>query len=237
MPRAKRLRRARGSFTPSFRGGALRLGLFVSALIVVVAGAAWSKHWLLRKPEVKKGSVGLLVVGCKEQATAAGNPASPQVHSETSNTKVASDVPVASANMPTGSVAPVNPLPVKPKDAVASSTQSLASNNSRVQAAGKKTPPSSGLAANPSTVRPTAKATSDSIAAAAGESGIVPPKLIKSAPALAPIEALRNFDTGNVVVDAVGGTTGEGKLVSKLSGPPSPRSPALAPLQEHRYEP
>ena len=237
LPRAKRLRRARGSFTPSFRGGALRLGLFVSALIVALAGAAWSKHWLLRKPEVKKGPVGLLVVAAKEKSSPPGNPASPQVHSETSNTKVASDVPVASANMPTGSVAPVNPLPVKPKDAVASSTQSLASNNSRVQAAGKKTPPSSGLAANPSTVRPTAKATSDSIAAAAGESGIVPPKLIKSVRALAPIEALRDFETGNVVVDAVVGTTGEVNLVSILSGPPSLRSPAVASLKEYRYEP
>ncbi len=65
----------------------------------------------------------------------------------------------------------------------------------------------------------------------------MPPKLIKSVRALAPIEALRDFETGNVVVDAVVGTTGEVNLVSILSGPPSLRSPAVASLKEYRYEP
>jgi len=236
LPKARRSLRARGSFTPSFRGGALRLGLFVSALIATVAGAAWSRHWLLRKPEAQKGAVGSLVVAANEKSSLPGNPVGPPVHSEINNTKVASDASLAAASTPAGSTALRSPLPAEPKDAAEPPAHSLAPNNSRVQPAGKKTPPLSGLASNPPTVR-LAKATSDSIAAAAGESGIVAPKLIKSVRALAPIEALRDFETGNVVVDAVVGTAGEVNLVSILSGPPSLRSPAVASLKEYRYEP
>jgi len=236
LPKARRSLRARGSFTPSFRGGALRLGLFVSALIATVAGAAWSRHWLLRKPEAQKGAVGSLVVAANEKSSLPGSPVGPPVHSEINNTKVASDASLAAASTPAGSTALRSPLPAEPKDAAEPPAHSLAPNNSRVQPAGKKTPPLSGLASNPPTVR-LAKATSDSIAAAAGESGIVAPKLIKSVRALAPIEALRDFETGNVVVDAVVGTAGEVNLVSILSGPPSLRSPAVASLKEYRYEP
>jgi TonB family protein len=238
LPKARRSLRARGSFTPSFRGGALRLGLFVSALIATVAGAAWSRHWLLRKPEAQEGAVGSLVVAANEKSTPLpGSPVSQPGHLEINNAKAGSDASSASANTPAGSTVLRSPLPAEPKDAAEPPAHSLAPNNSRVQPAGKKTPPLSGLASNPSTVRPTAKATSDSIAAAAGESGIVPPKLIKSVRALAPIEALRDFETGNVVVDAVVGTAGEVNLVSILSGPPSLRSPAVASLKEYRYEP
>src|SRR5258708_32041199 len=62
LPRAKRLRRARGSFTPSFLGGALRLGLFVSALILALAGAALFKYLILPLPAGKKLPMGFLVV-------------------------------------------------------------------------------------------------------------------------------------------------------------------------------
>jgi protein TonB len=237
LPRAKRLRRARGSFTPSFRGGALRFGLFLSALIVTVAGAAWSRHWLPWKPAAKKGPVGSLVVAAKEKSSPLlGNASAAQAHSEINNTKVVADAPVASASTASGSTTLPSTLPADPNDGAEPSAP-LASNNSGARPAAKKTPTSTSLAGNQSTVRPAAKANSDSIAAAAGESGIVPPKLIKSVRALAPIEALRDFETGNVVVDAVVGTTGEVNLVSILSGPPSLRSPAVASLKEYRYEP
>src|SRR6266478_4974416 len=155
LPKARRSLRARGSFTPSFRGGALRLGLFVSALIATVAGAAWSRHWLLRKPEAQKGAVGSLVVAAKEKSTPLpGSPVGPPVHSEINNTKVASDASLAAASTPAGSTALRSPLPAEPKDAAEPPAHSLAPNNSRVQPAGKKTPPLSGLGSNPSTVRP-----------------------------------------------------------------------------------
>ena len=61
--------------------------------------------------------------------------------------------------------------------------------------------------------------------------------MIKSVRAVASIDALKDFETGNVVIDAVVGATGEVSLVSVLSGPPSLRSPAVASLKEYRYEP
>jgi len=238
LPRARRSLRARGSFTPTFRGGALRLGLFLSALIVTVAGAAWSKHWLLRKPEAKKEAVGLMVVTAKEKSSPLpGSPVSPQVHSEINNTKVTNDVSAASANVPAGSAALPTAPSAEPNDVAEVPAQPPESNHSGARPAGKRTPPSSGLAANRSTVPPAEKTNPDSIVAAVGESGVVPPKLIKSVRALAPIEAVRDFETGNVVVDAVVGTTGEVNLVSILAGPPSLRAPAVASLKEYRYEP
>src|SRR5713101_2648949 len=133
LPKARRSLRARGSFTPSFRGGALRLGLFVSALIVTVAGAAWSRHWLLRKPEAQKGAVGSLVVAAKEKTTPLpGSPVSQPGHLEINNAKAGSVASSASANTPAGSTALRSPLPAEPKDAAEPPAHSLAPNNSGV---------------------------------------------------------------------------------------------------------
>jgi len=238
LPKARRSLRARGSFTPSFRGGALRLGLFVSALIVTVAGAAWTRHWLLRKPEAQKGAVGSLVVAAKEKSSPLpGSPVTSQAHPEINNTKVASDASLGPANKPAGSTALPSALPTEPKDTAELAAQPLASNNSRVRPAGGKTPPSISLAGNRSAIRPTAKTVSGSIAPAAVEGDIVPPKLLKSVRAVASMDALKDFEIGNVVIDAVVGTSGEVSLASVLSGPPSLRSPAVASLKEYKYEP
>jgi protein TonB len=69
------------------------------------------------------------------------------------------------------------------------------------------------------------------------EGVIVPPKLIKSVRAVASLEALRDFETGNVVIDAVVGTEGEMHFIKVLSGPPSLRSPAVEAVKQYRYEP
>ena len=65
----------------------------------------------------------------------------------------------------------------------------------------------------------------------------MPPKLIKSVRAVASLEALRDFETGNVVIDAVVGTAGEVNFISVLSGPPSLRPAAVASLKDYQYEP
>ena len=65
----------------------------------------------------------------------------------------------------------------------------------------------------------------------------MPPKLIKSVRAVASIEDVRDFETGNVVIDAVVGTTGEVESTNVLSGPPSLRNSAVETLKQYRYEP
>ena len=86
-------------------------------------------------------------------------------------------------------------------------------------------------------VRPTARATSDPIVASPLESVIVPPKLIKSVRAVASLDDLRDFETGNVVIDAVVGTEGEVHFIRVLSGPPSLRAPAVEAVRQYQYEP
>ena len=66
---------------------------------------------------------------------------------------------------------------------------------------------------------------------------MLPPKLIKSVRAVASLEALRDFETGNVVIDAVIGTAGEVNFISVISGPPSLRPAAVESLKEYRYQP
>lgn len=65
----------------------------------------------------------------------------------------------------------------------------------------------------------------------------MPPKLIKSVRAVASLNALRDFETGNVMIDAVVGTEGEVKFINVLSGPPSLRAAAVEALKQYRYEP
>jgi protein TonB len=54
---------------------------------------------------------------------------------------------------------------------------------------------------------------------------------------VASLEALRDFETGNVVIDAVVGTSGEVNFVSVISGPPSLRDSAVQSLKQYKYEP
>ena len=65
----------------------------------------------------------------------------------------------------------------------------------------------------------------------------MPPKLIRSVLAVASLDALRDFETGNVVLDAVVGTEGEVHLITVISGPPSLRGPAVQAAKQYRYEP
>jgi hypothetical protein len=66
---------------------------------------------------------------------------------------------------------------------------------------------------------------------------VVPPKLIKSVRAIAAPEALQDFATGDVKLDAVVDATGRVKSMKAIAGPPSLRTPAMDALKEYRYEP
>lgn len=238
LPKAKRSLRARGNFTPGFRAGALRLALLTTALVITVVGAAWYKHWIPWNSAVKKPAVSVpsSTVNAKT-STLPGSQEADEAHSESSNTKVASDAPVTSLDTPSQRAALPDSPATEAADAAESAAQPSASSESVAQPAVRGKTPSTTLAAKRSTVHPTAKAAADSVAPSAVESVIVPPKLIKSVRALASLNALRDFETGNVMIDAVVGTEGEVKFINVLSGPPSMRAAAVEALKQYRYEP
>jgi TonB family protein len=238
LPKAKRPLRARGNFTPGFRGGVLRLALLTTALVVTATGAAWYKHWIPWRSAAKKPSASLPAIAVNARTSLP--PGSREVakeHSEFSNTKVASDAPVTSPGMLSQSAVLPNTLPPEPADAPDSPSQPFGSSGSVAQPAARRTSPFTTQAGKRAMVRPTASAPSDPIVPSAVESVMVPPKLIKSVRAVASLDALRDFETGNVVIDAVVGTAGEVNFISVLSGPPSLRAAAVEAVNQYRYEP
>jgi len=213
LPNSKRWRMPRGSFTPGFRKGALRLVLLAVALGITIVGAAWVKNWLPWKP-----------AGAKKPA---GN----------YNMRVASDVPLTSAGIPAKGAPAHNAEAPGQADGIAAPKAEASSGAPVEQPAMRKNAPRVTTARKPSIVRPAAKPASNVEAASGKEGVVVPPKLIHSVQAVATLEALRDFERGNVVIDAVVGTSGEVHFISVISGPPSLRAPAVESLKQYKYEP
>jgi TonB family protein len=223
LPKAKRPFRARGNFTPGFRGGVLRLALLTTALVVTAVGAAWHKHWIPWKSAAKRPSgSGPAIAVNPRTSLPQGSREAAKEHPEFNNTKVASDAPETSPSMPSR----VTDSPAQP----------FASSGSVAQPVVRRASPSATLMGKPATVRPTARAISGPIVASAVDV-MVPPKLIKSVRAVASLDALHDFETGNVVIDAVVGTEGEVHFISVISGPPSLRAPAVEAVKQYQYEP
>jgi Gram-negative bacterial TonB protein C-terminal len=238
LPKAKRSLRARGSFTPNFRGGVLRLALLTTALVLTAAGGASYKHWIPWKSATKKPVVSSPTTGVDAKTSLLpGSQTTAQAHPEFRDTKVASDAPVTSAGRPTQSAAVPDRVPPEPTDAVETGAQPFASSSSAAQPAVKRQSPATSAAENRPTVRPTARAASDSVAPSAVGGVFVPPKLIKSVRAVASLDALWDFETGNVVIDAVVGSAGEVNFISVLAGPPSLRAAAVESLKQYQYQP
>jgi TonB family protein len=223
LPKSKWRPRAGRNFTPGFRRGVLRLALLTAALVVTVGGATWYEHWILSKSAAKKPSVRVFAIVDSRTSLPPGSGDAAKEHSEFSNTKVASDAPATSPGIPS--------------QAAESPALPLESSGSVAQPAVRRTSPSTTLAAKRAVVRPTARATSDPIVASAAENVMIPPKLIKSVRAVASPDAVRDFETGNVVMDAVVGTDGEVHFITVLSGPPSLRAAAVEAVKQYRYEP
>src|SRR6266550_3765208 len=103
----------------------------------------------------------------------------------------------------------------------------------------QRTPSNSGtttlasVAARP----PSSAASPDSAAPSSQEATIVPPKLIKSVRAIASPEALRDFATGNMTLDAVVDASGHVKMMKVLTGPPSLQNAAMDALKQYQYAP
>jgi TonB family protein len=237
-PKRKRSPRARGSFTPGFREGALRLALLSAALVITAIGAAWYKHWIPWKSTENKPSVSTPASPVNaETSTAPGSQEAAKANSDSGKTKVVSDARVDSRGTSPRSAA----RPSKPASEIAgaaeASTQISDSSKAVAQPAKPRGPASTTLASKRSTIPTAANAASDIAAPSEAEGIVVPPKLIKSVRPVASMDAVRDFETGNVVIDALVGTAGEVASMNVLSGPPSLRGAAVEALKKYRYEP
>jgi len=86
----------------------------------------------------------------------------------------------------------------------------------------------------------------DHVAPAADENGsgsgvakedYIPPKLLYAVKSISPPDALRNYITGNVNLDALVDTTGHVRSVTVLSGPQKLRKTAIEEVRQYVYEP
>jgi len=102
-----------------------------------------------------------------------------------------------------------------------------------------------GLGNQPATSGSSAGAVSSTTAASdAGGVGTIPdgdgyigPKLVRGVKPVAPAEALKNYVTGNVNLDALVDAAGHVKSVTVLSGPPKLRETAIEDIKRYIYQP
>jgi TonB family protein len=212
LPNSKRWRLPRGGSTPEFNRAVLMMTIL---LLVLGVGTAWFKNWLPWK-------------------SAGAKPKKPAAYD---NMRVASDAPVTSAGMPAKSAPVSDADATAPADGSAAPVEAASSGAPVEPLASRKKASRAMAAAKASSVRPAAKPAANSEANSGKDSAVVPPKLIQSVQAVASLEAMRDFERGNVVIDAVVGTSGEVHFISVISGPPSLREPAVESLKQYKYEP
>src|SRR5437016_2374603 len=204
----KRSSKRKQKLGTSRRSGTLRVGLLFVTLLLVAASAAWYQHRLSWRPQPKR-------VSASAASSIAARPgpmvsSAPQQAADPHSTTRAS----AAASQP--SAASHDRAPSAPGKAAAAAVQAAAKRGVR---------------------RPSSEAPPDSAAPSSEEAPIVPPKLIKSVRAIAPPDALRDFVTGNVTLDAVVDPSGQVKSMKVLSGPASFHTAAMEALKQYRYEP
>jgi TonB family protein len=213
LRKSKRWRMPRGNFTPEFNRAMLKLAIVV--VVLGIGGTAWFKNWLPWKP-----------AGAKLKNAGAYD-----------NIRVASDAPVTSAATPAKSAPVSDAGATAPVDGSATPVEAASSSAPIEPVATKKKESRATTAAKGTSVRPAPKPAENLEAIPEKDTAVVPPKLIHSVQATVSIEAVRDFERGNVVIDAVVGTSGEVHFISVISGPPSLREAAVESLKEYKYEP
>jgi TonB family protein len=227
------------------RLGALRLGLLAAVSLFAVSVAAWNMHWFpwLSAPAPASFS------GRVSSAVRAAAHLSP--HTSTApkqnpgaepNSGASPDATVSSPSQSDSALAPAR-----------ANNSSAEARPSHASSHGKENPYSSLQA----TSNPVARSDSDSLTPVAKHSAVppasaidaittplpgdnaanAPPRLLKSVRAVAPSDALRDYVTGNVTLDAVIDESGHVKSIKVLSGPAMLHKAAMEALREYRYEP
>jgi len=210
----------------------LRLGLLFVTLLLVAASAAWYQHRLSWRPQPKRVSAGAASsIAARPGPTV--SPAPQQAADPRSTTRAS-----AAASQP--SAASHDRAPSAPAGAAGHATLAVpaAPAPGKAAAAAVQEQSAAGLSAAKRGVRrPSSEAPPDSATPSSEEAPIVPPKLTKSVRAIAPPDALRDFVTGNVTLDAVVDPSGQVKSMKVLSGPASFHTAAMDALKQYRYEP
>lgn len=225
--------------TTSGRSGALRIGLAAAALLLAAGSAARYLHWLPKLPQPRRiSAVAASSIAAHPGPTAISVPQkTADAHSNSGTSAPASNAPtppLSAASQHAVQPAPARgagpstlAVPEPPAPRAPAADPAVVQEKSVVAASvGKRTLP-----------RPLSTAAPDSAEPSSEEATIVPPKLIKSVRAIASPEALRDFATGNVTLDAVVDPSGHVKTMKVLTGPPSLHNAAMDALKQYQYEP
>jgi len=230
--------------------GKFRLALFSGLLLGVVLCGAWYMNWLplpslggiaqrLHPANSKKVESG--VAPHAAPAMASRTAATPNAASPDAVTTKPADEPVGgtveSENAPNteapapDAIAPANSAALKVKKPVApTASPARASAKEKAASAGS-------LRKNAPTAIPSATAEATLPEPAASDTTLVPPKLLKSASPVYPPDAMREYITGDVRVDALVEPDGRIGTMKILGGPVSLRQAALDALKQYEYAP
>ena len=230
----------------SGRGGADRLGSLRLALLAVVSVfavmvAAWNMHWLpwlSAKRSVADHTPATTRPGANAVPARPAAPPTAEAHPNPSSAAAGQSVGSApkqdaatlapARNAVRDSAATTPAEPAAPPDAAAVAAEAH-ERPAAVTPVVKRAPVHPSAAAEP----PRASA----VASPVDDASTTPPRLIKSARAVAPSRALREFMTGNVTLDALIDKSGEVKDMKVLSGPAIFHKAAMEALKKYRYEP
>jgi len=229
-------------------GSRLLLGVFVAGLLVASAGAAFYMH-LLPLPWLASERLGSPAANAAMPAPANSSP-----NNAPGNTPIAGHVATAPRAASASGSSPNGPISSAAESPATSSSPSssrgdtaapgavsasTASEDSAAADIALEKPSSVDLSPKHSQPHRGNKESSRSTASALSPeaSDIVPPKLLHSVRPVPPPEAVHDFVTGNVKVDALVDATGHVKSVSVLGGPESLRGAAMAAVKQYTYAP
>jgi TonB family protein len=222
--------------------GILRVGGLVLVLAGVLAGA-WYENWL---PLLKRsaGPVGAATAGnvIAKPAKASGGSATPASTSANGNAK--SGIPVGAAGaQPTASEVKSGATTVASADAAKPSTGTAAKaeDSEDSSAAARKNSGARDVAGKNSKKHGAEKAAAQPTDAApdagADSAAISPAKLLHPVNPVYPPDAMRNYITGDVRLDAVVEADGRVGTMNVLSGPAPLRAAAMEALKQYKYAP
>jgi protein TonB len=250
------------NYTPKPKGTArrmrpaevLRIGLQITALLLVTGGAVWYLHWMTQLRQPKKLSASAAASSAAHPAPGV-NAAPPKIAdarpgAEGTAQPGATPAPVpgaVSAGVVTlpATTSPGAAPPVAAARTAASSAPAAPPPPSRTDATADATgsPEKSMAASNGAKGAVPRRSSNGAVVSAAVSSrgaGFVPPRLINSVRAVASPNALQYFDQANtatVTLDAVVDLSGHVSAMKVLAGPASLRGAAMDALKQYRYEP